>query len=43
MDIFISVNVEDVYLDPAKIAAMKVERIQREKAEAVVSHRGVNF
>ena len=32
-----SVKVEDVYLDPARIAAMKTERIQKEKAEALVS------
>ena len=30
-------KVEDVYLDPARLAAMKLERIQREKAEALVS------
>ena len=33
----LSVKVEDVYLDPARIAAMKVERLQREKADALVS------
>ena len=30
-----SLKVEEVYLDPARIAAMKMERLQREKAEVL--------
>jgi hypothetical protein len=38
-----SATVEDVYLDPARVAAKKMERIQREKAEAVVSYNEDSF